>query len=288
MPKQALYYQQLKDNLVQCELCPKNCTIKPDQYGNCNARKNIDGKLYSMVYEKPCAVAIDPIEKKPLFHFMPGEKAFSIGTTGCNLHCKFCQNYTTSQVKPEENEKEITPEQLVKECINSGCKIIAYTYNEPIIFYEYMLDIARLAKKAGLKNIIVCNGFINQEPLKELLKYIDAANIDLKSFDNKFYKNHCDAWIEPVLNTLKTIKQNKVHLEITNLIIPNLNDDMKIIDKMCKWIHDNLGQDTVLHFTAFYPCYKMLDKQPTPKNTLLKAKEIAEKNNIKNVYLGNV
>jgi len=287
MPKQALYYEKKKKKLVQCHLCPKNCVIKLNEFGNCNARKNIDGKLYSMVYGKPVGIAIDPIEKKPLFHFMSGSKAFSIGTTGCNLHCKFCQNYSTSQIKPSETE-EIKPSKLVEECIKSSCKIIAYTYNEPIIFYEYMLDTAKLAKKEGLKNIIVSNGFINEKPLRELLKYIDAANIDLKSFDDNFYKKYCNAWLEPVLNSLKMIKKAGVHLEITNLIIPGLNDNMELIDKMCKWIYDNLGEDIVLHFTAFYPCYKMLDKQPTSKETLIKAKEIAKNNNLKNVYLGNV
>ena len=285
---EASYYQIKKNKLVQCNLCPKNCVIKLNNFGNCNARKNINGKLYSLVYAKPYAIAIDPIEKKPLYHFMPGEKVFSVGTTGCNLHCKFCQNYTTSQIKTEENTKEITPTKLVEECIKSGCKIIAYTYNEPTIFYEYMLETAKLAKKNNIKNIIVSNGFINQEPLKELLQFIDAANIDLKSFDDKFYKKYCDAWLKPVLETLKTISKSKIHLEITNLIIPGLNDNMKMIDKMCKWIKNNLGNNIPLHFSAFYPCYKMLDKEHTPKETLFKAKKIAEKNKIKNIHLGNI
>jgi pyruvate formate lyase activating enzyme len=289
MPHEALFYSRLKNDLVQCHLCPKNCVIKPGEYGLCSARKNISGKLYSMVYSNLCSVAIDPIEKKPLYHFMPGEKVFSLGTTGCNLHCNFCQNWEISQTKPNETLKpSLTPQNLIQEVIRSKCKIIAYTYNEPTIFYEYMLESAKLAKQNNLKNVLVSNGFINEKPLKELLPYIDAANIDLKSFDNNFYKNVCSGQLKPVLDTLKSIKKAGVHLEITNLIIPNLNDNMKLIDKMCRWVHKNLGDDVPLHFSAFYPCYRLLDKEPTPIKTLLKAKKIAEKNSLNYVYLGNV
>lgn len=288
MPKEALYYEKLRDKIVQCHLCPKKCVIKPDKFGNCNARKNIKGKLYSLVYGNLCSIAIDPIEKKPLFHFMPNQQVFSIGTTGCNLHCKFCQNWTTSQIKPNTKTKKSTPKQVVKEAIDSGCGIIAYTYNEPIIFYEFVLETAKLAKKKGIKNVIVCNGFINEEPLKELLPYLDAANIDIKSFEDKFYREICDAWLEPILNTIKTIHKSNTFLEITNLIIPKLNDDTKKIDEMCKWIYSNLGNNVPLHFSAFYSCYKMTDIPLTPAETLLKAKKIAEKNKINYVYIGNL
>lgn len=288
MPKEALFYEKLKNSLVNCHLCPKNCVIKPNEYGNCNARKNISGKLFSMVYSNPCSIAIDPIEKKPLFHFMPGEKAFSVGTAGCNLHCKFCQNWEISQQKPNEiSTYEFTPEKLVEETLKSGCKMIAYTYNEPTIFYEYVLETAKLAKKKNLKNVLVSNGFINEEPLKKLLLYIDAANIDLKSFDENFYKDVCEGMLKPILNTLK-IMQKTIHLEITNLIIPGSNDNMNNINKMCRWISKNLGNDVPLHFSAFYPCYKMLDKQLTPAETLIKAKKIAEKNKLNFVYIGNL
>ncbi len=288
MPREALYYEKLRDQIVQCHLCPKKCIIKPDKFGNCNARQNIKGKLCSLVYGNLCSIAIDPIEKKPLFHFMPNQKVFSIGTTGCNLHCQFCQNWSTSQIKPDTKAKKFTPKQVVKEAIKSGCQIIAYTYNEPIIFYEFVLETAKLAKKEGIKNIIVCNGFINEEPLKELLPYIDAANIDLKSFEDRFYKEYCDAWIQPVLNTLKTIHQSDTILEITNLIIPKLNDNMEKIDEMCKWIFSNLGKDVPLHFSAFYPCYQMEHLPPTPAGILLEAKETAEKNKLNYVYIGNI
>ena len=288
MFKEAKYYKKLKDEFVQCCLCPKNCVIKNGEYGNCNARKNISGKLYSMVYGKLVAVHIDPIEKKPLYHFMPGSKVFSIGTNGCNLHCKFCQNWEISQVKADENGNAVNPKKVVEECVKSGCEIIAYTYNEPTVFYEYMLETAKLARERGLKNVMVSNGFINEKPLRELVKFIDAVNVDLKGFDDNFYKKYCGALLEPVLNSLKIIYNSGIHLEITNLIIHGLNDDFKMIDKMCKWIVSNLSEEVVLHFSAFYPQYKMMDIERTSKGVLIKAKDIALKNGLKNVYVGNI
>jgi len=287
--KEASYYKKLKDENVQCALCPRECVIKKNSYGFCNARKNIDGKLYSAVYSNPCAVHIDPIEKKPLYHFMPGEKALSIGTIGCNLECKHCQNWTMSRAKPEGIvTQKISPEEIIEIAVEKGCGIISYTYNEPTVFFEYMLDCAKIAKKKGLKNTIVSNGFINEEPLKELCKYIDGANVDLKSFNNKFYKDICSAWLEPVLESLKILKQKNVWLEITNLIIPTLNDNIKEIGKMCIWIKENLGADVPLHFTGFYPCYKLLDIPKTSPEILKKARKIALKTGIKHSYVGNV
>jgi len=287
--KEASYYKKLKNKDVQCELCPRNCVIKQGNYGFCNARKNIDGKLYSMVYARPCAVHIDPIEKKPLYHFMPSEKALSVGTVGCNLDCRHCQNFTMSRAKPEGVLTEkISPEEIVELAVKNNCKIISYTYNEPTVFFEYMLDCAKIARKKGLKNTIVSNGFINEEPLKELCKYIDGANVDLKAFNNKFYKEICSAWFEPVLESLKILKQKNVWLEITNLVIPTLNDDIKEIKKMCIWIKENLGADVPLHFTAFYPCYKLLDLPQTSPEILKQARKIALKTGIKYSYVGNV
>ncbi|MEA3515220.1 MAG: AmmeMemoRadiSam system radical SAM enzyme [Nanoarchaeota archaeon] len=287
--KECMFYEKLKENTVQCHLCPRHCMIAEGKRGNCKVRENQKGKLYSLVYAKPCAIAIDPIEKKPLYHFMPGSSVYSIGTAGCNLHCKFCQNWTTSQARPEDiTPMTLTPKQLVEEAEYHGCHAIAYTYNEPIIFYEYALDCAKLAKKKGIKNIIVCNGFINQEPLKEWCKYIDAANIDLKAFTDKFYKQMTGAWIKPVLESIKILKKQGIWLEITNLMIPTLNDKPAEIKKMCKWIKENIGTTTPLHFTAFYPCFKLLDVPPTPKETLLKAKSIADKEGLKYVYVSNV
>ena len=218
--KEALFYKKLKNKIVQCELCPHFCTIKNGERGKCRVRENQNGKLISLVYGKPCSLALDPIEKKPFYHFLPGQQALSIASVGCNLACKHCQNYEISQAKPEEIPSlNLSPEQVIKEAKKQNVKIISYTYTEPTIFYEYMLDTAKLAKKSGLKNTIVSNGFINPKPLKQLCKYIDGANIDLKSISDDFYKKICGARVEPILEALKIYKYEGVWLEITNLII---------------------------------------------------------------------
>jgi len=286
--KEALFYKKLKDNDVQCTLCPNFCVIKDNKTGGCRVRKNIKGKLYSLVYSHPCSVAVDPIEKKPLYHFLPGTKAFSVGTFGCNLHCSFCQNYSISQAEFDESSHyNLEPEEIVNEAIKNKCKTIAYTYNEPTVFYEYMLEIAKLAKKKGLKNIIVSNGFINEKPLKELIPFIDGANIDLKAFDSNFYKKITLSRLEPVLKTLKILHENKVWLEITNLIIPTLNDNMKDIEKMCKWIKENLDESVPLHFSAFFPMFRLNNLPATKPETLMKAKNIAGEY-LNFVYVGNI
>ena len=229
--KEALHYIKLKDKIVNCNLCPTNCIIKQGYFGNCKARKNIGGKLYSLVYGKPVSIAIDPIEKKPLYHFFPDSKALSMGTLGCNLHCLHCQNYETSQAKADEfTGKEIQPKEIIELAINNNCKSIAYTYNEPTIFYEYVLETAKLARKKGIKNIMVTNAYINPEPLKELYPYIDAANIDLKSLDIQFYKKICKVKLKPVLESIKKIKEIGTWIELTNLIIPSHNDATQQIE----------------------------------------------------------
>ncbi len=287
--KKALFWKKLEGKTVQCQLCPRQCVIKDKKRGDCRVRENNSGTLYALVYGKACAVAVDPIEKKPFFHFLPGSSAYSIGTAGCNLHCKFCQNWTTSQANPEDVHAEaLSPKEIVQNAIDNGCKTIAYTYNEPIVYYEYVLDTAKLAKKKGLKNIIVCNGFINQEPLLEWCKYIDGANIDLKGFTDEYYRKITGAWLQPVLDTIKTLHEKKVWLELTNLIVPTLNDDMKTIKKMCEWIKDNLGTDVPLHFSAFFPCYKLDNLPATPPKTVLKARETALKAGLNYVYAGNI
>jgi len=286
--KEALYYEK-KDNKLQCHLCPRNCVIAIDKAGFCRVRKNIKNKLYSMVYAKPISAHIDPIEKKPLYHFLPGTKALSIGTVGCNLACKHCQNWEMSQAFPGDfPEYDLPPALIVEEAIKTGCKSISYTYNEPTIFYEYALDTAKIAKKKGIKNTIVSNGFINEEPLKQWCKYIDGANIDLKSIDDKFYRKITSAWVEPVLNTLKILKENNVWFEITNLIIPTLNDNLKDIEKLCNWVKNNLGVNNPIHFTAFYPCYKLTNLPRTSPDILKKAYNTAKKTGINYVYIGNV
>ncbi len=285
--KEAMFYKKLKEKKVQCNLCPHNCVIEEDSRGKCGVRKNENGKLYSLVYNKPCAIQVDPIEKKPLYHFLPGSKALSIGTVGCNLSCIFCQNYHISKADPEKYQvNEVDAEQIVKLAEENNCKSIAYTYTEPTIFIEYVLEIAKLARKKGIKNVIVSNGFVNEEPLKEICKYIDGANIDLKSMNNNFYKKYCQARLAPVLNSLKILKKENVYFEITNLLIPGLNDKRKDIERLVKWVSENLN-DIVLHFSRFFPMYKLQDRKETPIKTMEMAEKIGKKY-LSYVYLGNI
>lgn len=287
--KEALFYQKLDNKVVQCRLCPRRCTIPDGKRGFCGVRENRDGILYTLVYAKPVAIHIDPIEKKPLFHFLPSTTAFSIATAGCNLRCKFCQNWQISQAKPEEVDyMYLEPRDLVKKVKASGSRTLAYTYTEPTIFYEYMLDVAKLAKAEGIKNIMHSAGYINEEPLRQLAKYLDAANIDLKGFKDEYYAKMSEATLEPVLKTLKILKQEGVHLEITNLVLPGYNDDIDLITKMCLWIKENLGPDTPLHFSRFFPMYKLISLNPTPVESLERARQIALDCGLRYVYIGNV
>jgi pyruvate formate lyase activating enzyme len=287
--KKTKYYEKLKNKKVICKLCPHECKLSDGQTGLCNARQNENGELTSLSYGKIVAIHIDPIEKKPLYHFKPGSQTFSIGTAGCNLHCKNCQNSDISQKSPAELDfTETTPEQIVNSAIENGCNSISYTYTEPTIFYEYMLETAKLAHEKGLKNIIVSNGYINKKPLLELIPYIDAANIDLKCFNDSIYRKITTARLQPVLNTLKTLKDNGVWLEITNLVIPSYTDDLKMIEEMCEWLVDNGFENVPLHFNRFHPSYKMQDVPSTSIETLDKAYEIAKSKGINYVYLGNL
>ncbi len=274
---------------VQCLLCPFKCILDEGERGVCYVRVNIGGKLISLVYGKPAAVHVDPIEKKPIYHMYPGSGAFSIATFGCNLGCKFCQNWQLSQGKPEENiNYDLPPARVVELAIKYKCKSIAYTYSEPVVFYEYMYDTAVIAKSKGIKNIFVTAGFINPAPLRKLAKYIDAANVDLKGFTEEYYRNVCYGALKPVLRTLEILAEEGVLVEITNLIVPTLNDDMRIIKKMCKWIYKNLGPQYPLHFSRFFPMYKLTHLPPTPVETLLKARKIAKEAGLYYVYVGNV
>lgn len=287
--KEASFYQKLDNKILQCLLCPRRCVIADKKRGFCGVRENRDGILYTLVYAKPCAIHIDPIEKKPLFHFLPSTSAFSIATAGCNLKCKFCQNWQISQAKPEEVDYiYLEPSDLVKKAKDSASPTIAYTYTEPTIFYEYMLDIAKLAKKQGLRNIMHSAGHINEEPLRQLCKYLDAANIDLKGFSEKYYNEMSLGNLDSVLKTLKILKEEGAWLEITNLILPGYNDDEDTIIKMCLWIKENLGADVPLHFSRFWPMYKLTALNPTPIETLEKARKIAMDCGLKYVYIGNV
>lgn len=281
---EALYYEKIGGRRVRCHLCPYECQIPSGGRGACGVRQNEDGVLYSLVYGKTTGVALDPIEKKPLYRYHPGERVLSLGTRGCNLHCEFCQNWHISQELgcPTEN---ITSEEVVERAKGFGSFGIAYTYNEPFIWYEFVFDTAKLAREKGLENVLVTNGYVNIEPLKGMLPYIDAMNIDLKAFDEDFYEKVCRGSLKPVLDVIK-ISAKHCHVELTNLIIPTLNDSEAMIRKMVDWIYDNLGPEVPLHISRYFPCYKM-DLPPTPAETLKKAEGIAREK-LKYVYIGNV
>jgi len=287
--KEALHYEGLEERKVLCKLCPRACVLGEGQLGFCRARKNIGGRLYSLGYASPCAIHVDPIEKKPFFHVLPGTTSLSIASAGCNLRCRFCQNWQISQFSPLETDNiHAPPERLVSWAIKEGSRSLAYTYTEPTNFYEFMLDTSRLAKAKGLFNVAHSNGYINPGPLRELLKYMDAINIDLKAFDRAFYREICEAELSPVLETLKTIRAQKVWLEITNLVIPRRNDNIESIRYMCRWIVRNLGPETPLHFSRFFPTYKMTGLPPTPVSTLERARAAAIEAGLRYVYIGNV
>ena len=283
------YYQRLDDGRVECLLCPHHCRISDGKTGICRSRRNHGGTLISEVYAKPCALAIDPIEKKPLYHFHPGTTCLSIACTGCNFRCLNCQNHDISQAAPSDvNHYELSPEDIVALCQKHHCPGIAYTYTEPLTYIEYIIDCARLAHKAGLWNILVTAGYVCQEPLKDLLPYLDAANIDLKSFSDDIYNKVSGGHLQPVLDTILTMHEAGVWIELTNLIIPGVNDNLDMIRQMCRWLVENGLANAPLHFSRFFPRYKMQDKSPTPIQTLRATKQVAEEEGITNVYLGNV
>ncbi|MCX5781186.1 MAG: AmmeMemoRadiSam system radical SAM enzyme [Elusimicrobia bacterium] len=286
--KQALYVvlQDMTTKKVKCFLCPHTCNIMPGKTGICRARKNIDGILYSLTYNKFTSINMDPIEKKPLYHFYPGKGILSVGTIGCNFRCSFCQNWEISQADFDDSSlTELSPDAAVVLAQKYKSIGIAYTYNEPLINFEWILDTSKLARKKSLKNVLVTNGYINQEPLEELLPYIDAANIDVKFFNDESYEKMCGGHLEPVLKTVETCLKKNVHIELTNLIIPGENDSKEEIENLVKWIA-SLNNKIPLHFSRYFPQYK-LDTPPTEKKTLVEAYEIAKKH-LKYVYIGNV
>jgi len=282
--KEALYYEKLDSKKVHCRLCPNECIISEGRRGSCGVRINKSGILYTEVYAKASAIALDPIEKKPLYHYHPGEYILSIGTRGCNFHCDFCQNWHIAQAY-EGLLGDISSPGIIEKAISSKSFGIAYTYNEPFIWYEFVFDTAKLARQSGLKNVLVTNGYVNMEPLEKILPYIDAMNIDLKSFSEDFYKKICKGHLEPVLEVIKR-SAKACHVELTTLIIPTLNDSEPEIRKLVDWVYDNLGADSPLHLSRYFPCYKM-NLPPTPIDTLEACYKIA-KTKLKNVYLGNV
>ena len=289
--KKAILYEKLKDNKVRCDACHHHCLISDKETGICGVRQNIDGELYLLVYGKAISVSIDPIEKKPLFHFLPGRKAFSLGTMGCNFACDFCQNWEISQIPKNldliHTGEEWEPKKIVKYCKDNKIPIIAYTYNEPSVWVEYALDTMKLAKKDGIKNIWVSNGFMSEKSLNLIAPYLNAINIDLKSFSNNFYQKICKGQLNPVKENIKKIWKMGIWIEVTTLIIPGSNDSEKELKQIAKFLV-KISKNIPWHISAFYPCYKMLDRPSTSEETLISAYEIGKKAGLKYVYTGNI
>ena len=274
---------------VQCLLCPHRCRIREGGRGVCRSRECRGGRLYAISYGMPCALAVDPVEKKPLSRFMPGTYCLSLSCTGCNLSCRWCQNSNISQVAPEEVDSTLlSPEAVVDMCLRRGLPSIAYTYTEPFTWWEYMYDIAALAHDKGLKNILVSAGYVEREPLNELLPSLDAANVDIKAMDDDIYRKYCGATLAPVLGNILAMHKAGVHVEITNLLVTGLNDSEEHIGKLCQWMSDNQLQDVPLHFSRYFPRYLMKEPGPTPAATLIRAREMALSCGIKDVFLGNI
>lgn len=286
---EARYYVQREDNIIQCQLCPWQCVVRPGKRGACEVRENRNGKYYSLVYGQIAAHHVDPIEKKPLYHFKPQTMAFSVATAGCNVECKFCQNWELAQRRPEELRSVFfTPSELIQYAKHSGSQSIAYTYNEPTIFAEFILDTATESQGQGISNVIISNGFIAQKPLRDLCKVIDAYKVDLKAFTESYYHEIVGGRLRPVLDTLVTLREEEVWSEIVYLILPGMNDSDEELKKLSRWIYQELGADIPLHFSRFYPKYKLKNLPPTPIKTLEKARQIALDAGLQYVYMGNV
>ena len=309
--KEARHYLTLGAN-VRCGVCPNDCILRPGDRSRCRNKVNIDGKLYTLAYGNPCAFHVDPVEKKPLFHFLPGSGSFSIATSGCGFRCLNCQNWEISQKKPEEtkdasgDELRLTPDRLatlkrgdperlsmfpedvVAMARHLKCTSIAYTYSEPTAAYEYMYDTAAAARGKGIRNIWVTCGYITTAALTDLCRYLDAANVDLKSFSDETYKKLNSGRLQPILDTLKTLKKLGVWFEVTNLVVPTYTDDMDMIRRMCGWLIENIGPDYPLHFSRFHPAHKLTHLPPTPVNVLIEARSIARQAGLRYVYIGNV
>lgn len=290
LQKEARFYQILEDSEVRCTLCFRRCVIKDGERGFCRNRENHNGTLYCLVYGLPSAVHVDPVEKLPLKHFRPGSMRLNIGTASCNLRCKNCHNWHLSQSSIEEVDdyQELPPEDVIQRALQRRVPSISFTYNEPTVFYEYMYDIARLARAEGLEVLLNTNGTMQPEPLSELLNYISAVNIDLKGFSEDFYRKVAQGSLEPVLGSIRRVKEKGVWLELVNLVIPTINDDPEMIREMCRWIRGELGPEVPLHFSRFVPAYRLTDLLPTPVETLEKAHAIAREEGLMFVTVGNV
>ena len=287
--REASWYKKLEEGRVECELCPQACTVADMERGMCGVRENRGGTYYTLVHSLACAVHVDPIEKKPFFHVMPGEKALSYSTAGCNVECKFCQNWELSQFRPEQVAAyDLPPEAMIRVARQNGAKLTAATYGEPVVFWEYVRDAARSANRAGIKPTVVSNGFIKPEPLREVLPLLSAVKVDLKAFTDDFYQQQVRGRLQPVLDTLRLIREAGVWLEIVVLLVPTLNDGAAEIKRLSSWVRTNLGSDVPVHFTRFHPTYRLTDLPPTPVATLERAWRIGREAGLDYVYLGNV
>jgi pyruvate formate lyase activating enzyme len=287
--REARFYDKLTYKKIKCKLCPRECTIDDRERGYCGARENRGGTYYTLVHSRVCTAHIDPIEKKPFFHFHPGSMAFSIATAGCNVNCKFCQNWEISQVRPEEVQSlYLPPEQVASVAKRNQCVSVAYTYSEPVIFYEYMVDSAKAGHDQGVKSVVVTGAFIKQDPLKELSRRVDAIKVDLKAFSEKYYKEVVNGELKPVLDALVTMRKLGMWTEIVYLVVPTLNDGDEEFKRLARWVKSEMGPDVPLHFSRFYPQYLLKNLPPTPVKTLERAKAIADSEGLHYVYVGNV
>ncbi len=288
-PTEARYYTKLSDQRVRCELCPWQCVVQPGKRGRCEVRENRDGVYYSLVYGEIASYHTDPIEKKPLFHFLPGTRAFSIATAGCNVDCKFCQNWELARRRPEElRSVSFTPEDIVRHAKSQDSRSVAFTYNEPTIFNEFVQDVAACGREEGVRSVVISNGFINPKPLTDLCRVIDAYKVDLKSFSEDYYRDVVGGRLAPVLDTLVTLKEHSIWCEIVYLVVPTLNDDPTMVREMARWILHELGHDVPIHFSRFYPKYKLRNLPPTPIKTLERLRKVALDAGLHYAYLGNV
>jgi pyruvate formate lyase activating enzyme len=286
---EARYYVKLPDREIECRLCPRFCRLGDKERGYCGVRENQGGTYYTLVYGRACSLNIDPIEKKPFFHVLPGTTALSMATAGCNVNCKFCQNWEISQVRPEQVEHfDFPPEAASAKAVSSRCPSIAYTYSEPTVFFEYMYDTAQQARRRGVRSLVVTGGHINPEPLADLLGVVDAVKVDLKGFTEGFYKTYVRGALKPVLETIRAVAASKVWLEVVYLVIPTLNDRPEDLRAMARWVHDTAGADVPVHFSRFLPMYLMKNLPPTPLSTLEAARETALSQGLRFVYIGNV
>jgi pyruvate formate lyase activating enzyme len=287
--KEVRFYTVLEDGRIRCEVCPRQCRIADQERGYCGNKENRGGKYYSLVHSRPCAVHADPIEKKPLFHVLPASKSFSIASAGCNIECHFCQNWQIAQFRPEQvRSTHLPPGDVVKQAKRTGCRTIAYTYSEPVTFYDYMLDTAIEGEKRGIGSVVITNGYINEEPLRLLCEHVLAIKVDLKAFTERFYKEICRGELKPVKETLIKLVRWGMWTEIVVLIVPTLNDDASEIREMAQWINGELSPTVPVHFTRFHPCYKIKDLPPTPLATLERCHDIAREEGLQFVYIGNV